>query len=63
MKDSPKMYGNGAQLAAYVSPAVWERVKRITRDNPRLSISELVGECVESWLPKIEKRLGLNGHK
>ena len=62
MKHSPKLYSRRAQVAAYVQPTVRDRVNAITRANPRYTMSRIGEECLEHWLPKIEKRLGLNGH-
>lgn len=54
MPNNPKI---SSQVVAYVAPELKQRAKRITKQAPRLTTSRIVEECMEAYLPKIERRL------
>lgn len=50
-------------VSAYVDPQLKKRAHRVTKKQPRLTMSRIIGECLEKALPDIEERVGLADHK
>jgi hypothetical protein len=46
-------------VTSYVDPPLRQRMLRVQKRKPRLTISKQVAQCVEAYLPQIETAAGL----